>query len=442
MTQKIKAQDGVLTPQMSKILQEEEVTEEALLERVAAGRIVIPCNVNHQPAQPKGIGEGLTVKINCNLGASEDRCDIDLELSKLDIALQAGTDTVMDLSTGGDIDLMRREILARCPVPLGTVPIYQACVGLLRSGKTIADMSVDHLFEVIEQHADDGVDFITVHCGVTRRALERLRSEGRVMNIVSRGGAFLANWMLCNNKENPLYEHFDRLLDICRRYDVTLSLGDGLRPGCIADASDRCQFEEHLTLGELTERAWDAGVQVMIEGPGHVPLHQIEANMVMEKRICHGAPFYVLGPLVTDIAPGYDHITAAIGGALAAWYGADFLCYVTPAEHLRLPDLDDVKEGVIASKIAAHAADIARGNKAAWQRDLQMSQARRNLDWKKQIELSLDPEKARRMRSQTALKDEKVCSMCSQYCAIDIVNQSFDCRAFKPRGRKIKKEKG
>jgi phosphomethylpyrimidine synthase len=380
---------------------------------------VIPRNRKRGDIRPVAIGEGLRVKINANVGTSRDRADIEVELEKTRVAVAAGADAVMDLSTGGPIDGIRRAILAECPVPVGTVPVYQAAADAASRGKSFVELSAGDFFEGILKQAEDGVDFMTVHCGVTRDALARLVREGRRLDIVSRGGSLLAEWMGYNGRENPFFEQYDRLLEICREYDITISLGDGLRPGCLADATDRAQVHELMTLGELTERAWERDVQVMIEGPGHVPLHQIAANVQLQKRLCHGAPFYVLGPLVTDIAPGYDHITSAIGGAIAAWSGADFLCYVTPSEHLRLPTVEDVKTGVVASRIAAHAADIARGIPGAIDRDNRMADARRRLDWKAQIELSVDPETARAMRGGSMPTiDEAVCTMCADLCAI------------------------
>lgn len=422
-TQRTKAQRGIPTPEMERVAEEEGIPLEELMALVAEGRVVIPANPNHPGLRPKGIGERLRVKVNANLGTSPDCADIDEELRKLEEALRAGADTVMDLSTGGDLDEIRRTLLRHCPVPLGTVPIYQAAVEAAQRKGAVVRMTVDEIFEVIERQAKDGVDFMTVHCGITLRALERFKRQGRVAGIVSRGGAFLACWMIYNERENPLYEHFDRLLEIAKRYDVTLSLGDALRPGALADATDRVQLEELLTLGELVEEAGREGVQVMVEGPGHVPLDQIEANIRIQKRVCRGAPFYVLGPLVTDIAPGYDHIACAIGGALAGYFGADFLCYVTPTEHLRLPGPEEVREGVIAARIAAHAADLARGRRDAWERDLEMSRARASLDWERQMELAIDPERARRMREERPPAEKDVCTMCGKYCAIKLVKE-------------------
>lgn len=425
MTQLEKARSGVITPEMKAVADKEQVDVQWVCDSVAQGKIVIPANKNHSWLSPCGIGEGLTVKINANIGTSSDRAVLEDELEKLRVAILAGADAVMDLSTGGDMNSTRRAILKQATVPVGTVPIYQAVVECIEEKGGLVHLTVDKIFEVIERQVKDGVDFITVHCGLTAPALEMLKSQGRITDVVSRGGAFLTTWMLHHGRENPLYEHFDRLLSIAKAYDVTLSLGDGLRPGCLADATDRAQIHELLTLGELTERAWAQNVQVMIEGPGHVPLNQIEANVLLQKRLCRGAPFYVLGPLVTDVATGYDHVACAIGGAIAGAAGADFLCYVTPAEHLCLPDADDVREGVVVTKIAAHAADIARGHKAAIERDRQMSIARKNLDWETQLKLAIDPEKARRYREENPPSEDDVCTMCGKYCAIKQVREYF-----------------
>ena len=426
MTQKIEAQKGVVTKEMKRVAREEVVSPGRLRENIVSGRVVIPANPKHPGVRPIGIGEGLRIKVNTNLGTSSDHVDLEEELEKLEVSIQAGTDTVMDLSTGGDIDVIRKEIIRHSPIPVGTVPIYEAAIEAVKKRKALAKMRVEDLFEVIERQAEEGVDFITVHCGVTRSAMERLRKAHRLLGVVSRGGSFLIEWMIYNGRENPLYEHFDRLLDIAKKHDVTLSLGDGLRPGCLADATDRPQVEEMILLGELTERAWAEGVQVMIEGPGHVPLDQIEANVVLEKRLCKGAPFYVLGPLVTDVSPGYDHISCAIGGAVAGKAGADFLCYVTPSEHLKLPSIEDVREGVIAARIAGHAADIARGNKIALERDIAMSKARMAFDWEKQIELSLDPEKAKRYHGEGKSGEKDACTMCGEFCAIKRLKDFFN----------------
>lgn len=418
MTQLTAARQGKLTPQMEHVLAAEPISAMALQTGIASGSIVIPANRNHHQLTPYGIGQGLRVKVNANIGTSSDLQSLDSELEKLQAAIDSGAHAVMDLSTGGDINHVRREILSRCPVPLGTVPIYQAVAEGVKKRGFLGKITVDDFFSAVETQAEDGVDFMTIHCGVTLRTLEALRRSGRITDVVSRGGAFLVEWMIYNNRENPFYEHYDRLLELSREYDVTLSLGDGLRPGCLADATDRPQVQELIYLGELTERAWDADVQVMIEGPGHVPLDQIEANILLEKKLCKGAPFYVLGPLVTDVAPGYDHLVGAIGGAIAAKAGADFLCYVTPAEHLKLPDVDDVKEGVIASRIAAHAADIAHGLPGALEWDNQMAAKRKQLDWEGQIALAMDPQKARKFRESAPPADEQVCSMCGEFCAI------------------------
>jgi len=414
---------GTITPEMQRVAADEQISAELLRDRIAAGHCIISRNIKHTNAIPLGIGRGLRTKINANIGTSKDCTDLDEELKKLEVSIAAGADTVMDLSTGGDISAIRREIIRHATVPIGTVPLYQAAIETTRKKKPIVEMDVEHLFRVIEQQAEEGVDFITVHCGLTREAATRIRNQGRIMDVVSRGGSFTVAWMAYNKKENPLYEHYDRLLKIAAAYDMTLSLGDGLRPGCLADATDRGQIQELITLGELAKRALEAGVQVMIEGPGHVPIDQIQTNIQIQKQLCNGAPFYVLGPLVTDCAPGYDHITSAIGGAMAAMYGADFLCYVTPAEHLRLPTVEDVREGVIASKIAAHAADIAKGVPGAMERDKRMARCRKQLDWEGQIAASLDPERARSMRDSRRPEDSEVCTMCGEFCAIKVLNQ-------------------
>ena len=371
------------------------------------------------------IGKGMSTKVNANIGSSRDIAKLNEEIDKLEVAIKAGTDTVMDLSMGGDLDEVRKGILENCPIPLGTVPIYQAVAETVeQQGKDLVEVTVDHMFKTIEKQAIDGVDFMTIHCGITRNLQERMLRQKRIMGVVSRGGSFLLEWMSHHKKENPLYEHFDDLLAILKEHEVTLSLGDGIRPGCLSDATDRNQVQELIHLGELTERAWEAGVQVIIEGPGHMPMDQITANVLLQKQMCKGAPFYVLGPLVTDIAPGYDHITGAIGGAIAAASGADYLCYVTPAEHLKLPDVDDVHEGVIASKIAAHAADIAKGVPGALEKDDEMAVRRNRLDWKGQIEMSLDPAKAARFREEGLSDKGPTCSMCGSYCAIQVFNRS------------------
>lgn len=393
-----------------------------VLAGLAAGTVVVPANPKHGDLRPCAIGSGLSTKVNANVGTSSDHGTMETEVEKTGVAIASGADAVMDLSTGGDIEAIRRAVLAHCRVPLGTVPIYQAGIEAAANRGAIVDMTADDLFGVIEQQAREGVDFMTVHSGVTQRSVEMLRREQRTTNVVSRGGAFLVGWMIRHERENPLYEQFDRLLEIAHEYDVTLSLGDGMRPGSLADATDRCQIDELITLGGLVQRAGEAGVQVMVEGPGHVPLDQIVTNVQLEKRLCKGAPFYVLGPLVTDIAAGHDHIAAAIGGAIAAAAGADFLCYVTPSEHLSLPDVDDVREGVIGCKIAAHAADIVKGVKGAAERDKRMSIARRMLDWEEQARLSFDPERVRSVHNRFA-KGSATCSMCGPYCAMALIER-------------------
>lgn len=426
MTQLEQARAGTITDAVQHVAQAENVEPEELSRRVADGTVVIPLNKGHSGIQPVGIGKGLSIKVNANIGTSGDEADPEVELKKLRTAIDAKTDTVMDLSTGGDISGLRRTVMENSTVAVGTVPIYQAAVEAVTNKGGIIHMTPELIFRAIEDHARDGVDFMTIHAGVTLAALERLRSQRRTTDIVSRGGAFLATWMLYHKAENPLYEHYDQLLSIAREYDITLSLGDGLRPGSLADATDRAQIQELLTLGELAQRAKDAGVQAMIEGPGHVPLDQVETQVVLQKRLCNEAPFYVLGPLVTDIAAGYDHIACAIGGAVAGMAGADFLCYVTPSEHLKLPSVEDVREGVIAARIAAHAADIARGMKRAIDTDREMSRARKRLDWDRQISLSIDPTKAKAYRADSKPSSTDVCTMCGNFCAIKIVRDYFD----------------
>lgn len=430
MTQLELARKGTISLQMKQVAEKEGLDAELICQGVAQGTIVIPASVRHSNLDPCGIGKGLCTKVNANIGTSSDYGTIDTELEKLRVAMEYKADTVMDLSTGGDIAAIRRALITSCPLPLGTVPIYQAGIEAIERRGAIVNMTADDLFATIEQQAEDGVDFMTVHCGVTERALAQLRSQGRLTNVVSRGGAFLIGWILHQQRENPLYEQYDRLLEIAHHYDMTLSLGDGMRPGSLADATDRSQIEELLTIAELVERAWSAGVQVMVEGPGHVPLDQIAANVQLEKRLCRGAPFYVLGPLVTDIAAGYDHIAAAIGGAVAAAAGADFLCYVTPSEHLSLPNVEDVREGVVGARIAAHAADIVKGVKGAADWDNKMSLARNDLDWEEQIRLSVDPVKAQWMHARFATKGA-TCSMCGPYCALALVNEYLGTSAVK-----------
>ncbi len=419
------AKMGQITEEMRIVAKEEDESPKKICRRIATGRIVITRNMERENVIPLGIGEGLRTKINANVGTSADLCDLNLEVEKAKIAVNYGADTVMDLSTSGNLDEIRRTILKAVDVPIGTVPIYQTAIETIKDKEAIIHMDEDDIFNTIEKHAKDGVDFMTVHCGVTQQIVKRIAKHPRLMGIVSRGGTFLAAWILHHNKENPLYANYDYLLEIAKKYDFALSLGDGLRPGCIFDATDWPQIQELLTIGELVERAREADVQAIVEGPGHVPLDQIESNIQLEKSICNGAPFYVLGPVVTEIAPGYDHIVGAIGGTLAGLAGADFLCYLTPAEHLGLPTLEDVKEGVIVTKIAAHAVDIVKLGAKASIRDLAMAKARANLDWRKQIENALDSEKAKQIRGRIKLKSAETCSMCSQYCAIKILREAL-----------------
>ncbi len=428
MTQLESARMGIITESMKQAAEYENQSPESMRERVAAGVVVIPSNRGRN-FRAMGIGQGLSTKINANIGTSPSRANLDEELEKMRVAVDAGAHAIMDLSTGGDLENIMKKIVSECPVMVGTVPIYKVMSRLMSAGKSCPDMTADDLFNEIENQARLGVDFVTVHCGITRENLEILDECGRVMGIVSRGGSLMAEWVTVNRTENPLFQYYDRLVELCREYDVTLSLGDGLRPGAICDAEDRAQVAELITLGRLCARARKAGVQVMIEGPGHVPLHRIASDMKIQKRLCDNAPYYVLGPLPTDIAPGYDHITAAIGGAIAASSGADFLCYVTPAEHLTLPDVNDVREGVIASKIAAHIGDIEKGLPGAWDRNLDMSVARRNFDWKAMFNLSLDPAKAKSRREGSADRDKDVCSMCGEMCAIKSYDRAVkaDC---------------
>ena len=422
MTQLEMARKGIISPEMKIVAGQEQLDVEFIRAGIADGNIVIPANVNHKNFTPFGIGKGLRTKVNANLGTSSDFGTIQTELAKLHAAIEVGADTVMYLSTGGDIPAMRRAVMKASTIPVGTVPLYQAAIKAIKESGAIVKMSADDIFSAIEDHCKDGVDFITVHCGVTRSAIARLKEQGRITDVVSRGGAFTVGWILHNEQENPLYQYYDRLLEIAHRYDVTLSLGDGMRPGCLADATDHAQVEELLILGELVQRAWKAGVQVMVEGPGHIPLNQIETNVKLQKSICKGAPFYVLGPLVTDIGAGYDHITGAIGGAIAAMYGADFLCYVTPSEHLSLPDVEDVRQGVIASRIAGHAADIAKGVKGAMDWDIKMAHARKALDWEAQAKLTLTPDYSRKVHAKHTSGGE-ACSMCGDYCAMKVVGE-------------------
>lgn len=428
MTRIEAAKKGIITEEFKAVASFEGIAAEDLAADIANGRTVIPINNTHN-IKPIGIGRGLSVKINANIGTSKDKVSLEEEIEKLDAIVKYGADAVMDLSTGGPIRDIRRLLTKKSPIAVGTVPIYEAVVTAAERYGNISGMTVDELFQVIEGHAEEGVDFITVHSGLTKRAIDRLKKEGRVLDIVSRGGSFLLEWMIYNDRENPLYEHYDRLLGIAKKYDLTLSLGDGLRPGCLADATDRSQLEELLTIGELHDIALKEGVQTIIEGPGHVPLNQVELNIKIQKEVCNGAPFYVLGPLVTDIAMGYDHIAAAIGGAIAGAAGADFLCYVTPAEHIRLPNVDNVIEGVIALKIAAHAADIARGIPGAAEKDRKMAECRKKLDWNGQLALSFNPDRVREWRAEVPPTDQEVCSMCGAFCAIRTVEKALHNKA-------------
>ena len=419
-TQMDAARRGILTEQLRAVAAEENMEADRLRELVAKGQAVIPANRNHTCLKPCGIGRALRTKINVNLGVSRDCLDLDEEFKKVEAAVKMGAEAIMDLSSFGDTKAFRQKLIRDCTAVLGTVPIYDAVVYYNKPLKTITS---DEWIDIVRMHAQEGVDFMTIHCGINRETARKFKENKRHTNIVSRGGSIIFAWMELTGEENPFYARFDEILEICREYDVTLSLGDACRPGSIADAGDIAQIEELVTLGELTQRAWARDVQVMIEGPGHMPLNQIRANMEIEQTVCKGAPFYVLGPLVTDVAPGYDHITSAIGGAIAATYGASFLCYVTPAEHLRLPTVEDVKEGIIASKIAAHAADIAKGLPGADEWDYQMSEARRNLDWERQFALAIDPEKARAYRAESMPEREDTCTMCGKMCAVRNINK-------------------
>ncbi len=418
MTQLEAARQGRITDEMKQCAMREGVASEFIRRGVTSGTIVIVKNCEHAGIPPLAVGEGLRTKVNANIGTSRDRVDLELELEKIRVSIGAGADTIMDLSTGGDIRAIRQAVMKESGVAVGTVPLYQAAAEIIEQKKAIIEMSADDMFQSIEENGEDGVDFITVHCGVTRRSVDCIDKEGRLLGIVSRGGSITANWMKCNDMENPLYEQYDRLLEIAHRYDMVLSLGDGLRPGCLADATDRGQVQELIILGELAKRARDKGVQVIIEGPGHVPLREIKANIQLQKHLCNGAPFYVLGPLPTDIAPGYDHITSAIGGAIAGASGADFLCYVTPSEHLHLPTIDDVREGVIASRIAAHVADIAKGLPGAMEKDRMMAEFRKEFNWQGQIDISLDPVKTKAFLETSKDAREEGCTMCGEFCAI------------------------
>lgn len=424
MTQIEAAQKGIVTRQIEEVARDENRNADFIMEGLITGRIVIPKNINHS-IKAMGVGKGLRTKVNANIGTSSDIIDLNSELLKVKAAIEAKADSVMDLSTGGDLDLFRREILSKSNIVVGNVPIYQAAVEIATKEGSIIHLTKDYLLKTIEKQAQDGIDYMTLHCGVTQSSLERLIKQSRIEDVVSRGGSFLSVWMLYHEKENPLYEFFDDVLEIIKKYDVTISLGDGFRPGAIADATDRAQIEELIILGELHKRALEAGVQSMIEGPGHVPIDQIITNAKIEEAVCEGAPFYVLGPVVTDVAPGYDHITSAIGGALMASYGADMLCYVTKAEHVRLPEPEDVREGVIVTRIAAHAADVAKKIPGAVDWDLAMSKARKALNWEKMIELSIDPDYVREQRQSSLPQDQDVCTMCGKFCAIRLLNKAL-----------------
>ena len=423
-TQMEAAGNGIVTPELEIVAAKENRSVKELLPLLASGKMVIPANIHHSALSPNGIGRMLKTKINVNLGVSRDCKDYDLEMEKVMRAVSLGAESIMDLSSHGDTEPFRKKLCEECPAIIGTVPIYDSVIHYKRD---LGTLSAKDFIDVIRLHAENGVDFVTLHCGITRKTIEQIRNGGRRMNIVSRGGSLVFAWMSMTGEENPFYEYYDEILEICKKHDVTISLGDACRPGCLADATDGCQIEELIRLGELTERAWKKDVQVMVEGPGHVPLDQIEANMKVQETICKGAPFYVLGPLVTDIAPGYDHITGAIGGAVAAWHGAAFLCYVTPAEHLALPDVDDVHRGIIASKIAAHAADIAKGVSGARERDDRMADARKNLDWDAQWLEALDPEAAKIIRKSRRPEEDHAdtCSMCGKFCAVRSMNKAL-----------------
>lgn len=423
-TQMEAARMGIVTPELEAVAKKENRSVEELLPLMASGKMVIPANVNHKSLDPNGVGSMLKTKINVNLGISRDCKDYDIEMKKVMRAVDLGAEAIMDLSSHGNTQPFRQKLCAECPAMIGTVPIYDSVIHYQRD---LGTLTAQDFIDVIRLHAQDGVDFVTLHCGITRKTIDQIKNGGRKMNIVSRGGSLVFAWMSMTGNENPFYEYYDEIVEICREYDVTISLGDACRPGCLADATDGCQIEELIMLGELTERAWKRDVQVMVEGPGHVPMDQIAANMKIQQTICKGAPFYVLGPLVTDIAPGYDHITAAIGGAIAAWQGAAFLCYVTPAEHLALPNVDDVHQGIIASKIAAHAADIAKGIPGARDQDDRMAGARKALDWDAQWLEALDPEVAKEIRKSRMPEEDHAdtCSMCGKFCAVRSMNKAL-----------------
>ncbi|MEO1815741.1 MAG: phosphomethylpyrimidine synthase ThiC [Acetobacterium sp.] len=417
------AKKGIITPAMETVAQKEGLDVNKLMHLVACGQVAIPANIRHQSLSPEGIGTGLKTKINVNLGVSGDCKDYQVELEKVKLSLKFGAEAIMDLSNYGKTNTFRKQLIELSPAMIGTVPMYDA-IGYLE--KDLRAITAQDFMRVVRAHAEEGVDFMTIHAGINKRAVEAFKRAGRRTNIVSRGGSLIFAWMEMTGNENPFYEYYDDFLEILREFDVTISLGDALRPGCIDDSSDASQLSELIELGHLTKRAWAKDVQVMVEGPGHMGINEIPANMVIQKRLCHNAPFYVLGPLVTDVAPGYDHITAAIGGAIAAANGADFLCYVTPAEHLRLPDINDVKEGIIATKIAAHAADIAKGIPQARDWDNKMSDARRQIDWDTMFELAIDGEKARDYYESTPTEEKHSCSMCGKMCAVRTTNMILD----------------
>jgi phosphomethylpyrimidine synthase len=423
LTQLSKAVKGIISPEMAQVAKSERVAPEFIRQGVAAGTIVIPHNIRHRNGASIGIGSGLRTKVSASVGVYADTDSIDTEVAKIKAALEAGTDSIMDLSVKGDIDAMRRENLAAASTPLGTLPYYQAVSEAAQKYGTALKMDVEALFDVIERQAADGVDFLALHCGTTMSIVERLKKENRLDPLVSYGGSHLIGWMLHNHRENPLYEYYDRVLEIARRYDVTLSIADGMRPGCLADSLDGAQVQELVVMGELVRRAREAGVQVMVKGPGHVPLNQLKATIVLQKSLCKGAPYFVFGPVVTDIAAGYDHISAAIGGAVSAWAGAEFICYVTASEHIGLPDADQVREGVVAARIAAHAADVAKGLRGAADWDFELSKARKDLDWPKQIALSIDPKRAEYMRKTRSDDTVTGCAMCGKYCAMEVVSR-------------------
>lgn len=423
ITQIDAARQGIITDAMKRVAEKERKAPEEIRARVAAGTIAIPANINHKNLDPEGVGTGLRTKVNVNLGISGDLIDPEVELEKVRVALELGAEGIMDLSNHGKTQEFRKQLLEMAPVMIGTVPMYDA-IGYLE--KALISITPQDFLDVVRRHAEDGVDFVTIHAGMNRRVIESFKETGRLMNIISRGGSLIFAWMEATGNENPFYEYYDDVLEILHEYDVTISIGDAMRPGCGYDATDAGQIAELIEIGKLTKRAWDAGVQVMVEGPGHMAIDEIAANMKLQKRLCHDAPFYVLGPLVTDIAPGYDHITAAIGGAVAASSGADFLCYVTPAEHLRLPDVNDVREGLVATKIAAHAADIAKGIPGARDRDNRMSDARRRFDWEEMFDLALDPVKPREYFESAPPTNEESCTMCGKMCAVRTVNTIMD----------------